>query len=262
MKKLKKVLVFKILRFFLKKIIVVFYPKVTSKKYLDKYKLTYETSQHLNFFLKTRISYESNIQAILKKYITKGDIVFDIGANIGQFSIFFHHLISDSGKIISVEPDPNNVKYLSRNKELNNIKNIKIINCGLGSKKGVLKFYQDLKTGGRMGTFVKDFAVNSDGRSYKKINVITLDDLISEFGFPDFVKIDVEGFEFLLLQGYRNINDEITFMIEVRENTKSKVFNFFKEKKYKCILIDNNEIEVSNHNQIPNFANLLFIPLK
>ena len=254
-------MVYKILRFFLKNIIVVFYPKVTSKKYLNKYNLTYETSQHLNFFLKKTICYESNIQAILKKYISKGDIIFDIGANIGQFSIFFHHLISNSGNIISVEPDPVNFKYLSINKEINKLKNLKIINCGIGSKKGTLKFYQDLITGGRMGTFVRELAVNKQSSS-KKVKIKTIDELINEFGMPNFVKVDVEGFEISLLNGYRNINNNIIFMIEVRENTKYKVFEFFNDKNYKCYVIDNSEILVSNHKKIPNFANLLFIPNK
>ena len=133
-------MVYKILRFFLKNIIVVFYPKVTSKKYLNKYNLTYETSQHLNFFLKKTICYESNIQAILKKYISKGDIIFDIGANIGQFSIFFHHLISNSGNIISVEPDPVNFKYLSINKEINKFVSFKLY-CMLFSNRFSLRFF-------------------------------------------------------------------------------------------------------------------------
>ena len=113
-----------------------------------------------------------------------------------------------------------------------------------------------------MGTFVKEYAMSYDYSSIKKINIKTLDELINEFGLPNFVKVDVEGFEVSLLEGYKNINEKTIFMIEVREKTKYKVFNFFKEKKYKCLMIDNNETLVSNHNQIPNFANLLFIPKK
>ena len=255
-------MVYKLLRFFFKKFVLFFYPKVVKKRYLSNYILNYETAQHLNFFFKSTISYEPNIQTILKKYIKKGDIIFDVGANIGQFAIFFHHLVSNSGNIISVEPDPINFKYLSINKEINKLKNLRIINCGLGSKKGTLNFYQDLNTGGRMGTFVKEYAMSYDYSSIKKINIKTLDELINEFGLPNFVKVDVEGFEVSLLEGYKNINEKTIFMIEVREKTKYKVFNFFKEKKYKCLMIDNNETLVSNHNQIPNFANLLFIPKK
>ena len=83
--------------------------------------------------------------------------------------------------------------------------------------------------------------------------------MIEKYGEPNFVKVDVEGFEANVVNGLtKNLTNTI-FLIEVRDETKEKVFNYFQERGYYCSYIDNKEdIPITYFKQIPAFANLLF----
>ena len=235
---------------------------MTNKKYLNKYFLFYERTQHLTFLFKKNITYENDIQNEIKKYVNTGDFVLDIGANIGQFTLFFRDIITESGKLISFEPDPNNFKFLQMNVSENRFKNVYTKNVGVGNSNRMLNFYSDKNTGGRMGTFVKNLAVDINSKSDNKINIVTLDSIIEQNGVPSFIKIDVEGFESNVLEGYKKNYNQIIFFIEVRTETKKDVFSFFNNLNYKCILLTRVNRVIGFHEEIPNFANLLFIPKK
>src|SRR5687767_911797 len=79
---------------------------ITSKLVVySKQRLYYNAGEHLSFFGKTKIDYEPEYRNIISKLIEPGNLIFDIGANIGQYSIFFSHATGLTGKIISIEPD-------------------------------------------------------------------------------------------------------------------------------------------------------------
>ncbi len=74
--------------------------------------LYYERSQHLTFLFQPSIKYEETIQNKIKEYIQEGDIIFDIGANIGQYAMPFSELVGNNGKVYSFEPDFKNFAFL------------------------------------------------------------------------------------------------------------------------------------------------------
>jgi hypothetical protein len=92
------------------------------------------------------------------------------------------------------------------------------------------------------------------------VESITFDKLISQCGVPDFVKIDVEGFENQVLNSLTNCDNKTIFLVEVRESTKEFVFNYFHHKDYFCYCVDMVEkYKIDTSSSIPGFANLLFI---
>ena len=233
--------------------------EIISKKY-DKYNkvLYYERGQHLTFLFQSKIKYEENIQNKLSQYIKKEDLVFDIGGNIGQYAIPFSELVGNKGRVISFEPDYKNFSFLQFNININRCTNVTCLNYGLGNNDIKQEFYRDTKTGGRMGSFKKEFVGNNFEGYTDTVIIKKFDSLISEYGIPAFVKIDVEGFEKEVLSGLTLNFQNSIFLIEVREETKNYIFNFFKEKGYQCLWVDGDDKLINSIEELPGFANLIF----
>jgi FkbM family methyltransferase len=134
-----------------------------------------------------------------KKFIKPGDLVFDIGANIGKFTKLFLKL---NAKIICVEPQRDLADDLVEKFKKND--SVFVINNGIGSYKTKSMFY--ICEDNTKSSFIKDWNKKSHENIFKikssyEIDIITLDDLIERFGTPTFCKIDVEGFELEVLKG-------------------------------------------------------------
>jgi FkbM family methyltransferase len=220
--------------------------------------LYYERSQHLTFLFQPTIKYEETLQSKIKEYIRKGDIIFDIGANIGQYAMPFSELVGKHGKVYSFEPDFKNFAFLQFNTNINKCYNVTCLNHGLGKLNSEMDFFRDTETGGRTGSFKKEFV----GKNYKgfKENVVlkSFDTIIKLYGNPDFVKIDVEGFEEEVIEGLTIDLQNCKFLIEVRADTKNIIFEYFNRNGYECLWIDNSTKLINKADEIPGFANLIF----
>jgi FkbM family methyltransferase len=198
------------------------------------------------------------IQNSIRPYIKEGGLLFDIGANIGQYAIPFSEFIGEHGKVYCFEPDLKNYAFLNFNATINKSSNIVCCNFGVGQQEGESTFYCDSETGGRLSSFIK----SNVGKNYKglelKTKVLKLDTLINMYGVPDFVKIDVEGFELDVINGLTTDLTDTIWLIEVRENTKIYVFEYFIERGYECFHCENEMRLISDPSQIPGFANLIF----
>ena len=223
-------------------------------------RLYYERSQHLTFLFRKKIAYEVNIWNNIKSLIKKGDLVFDIGGNIGQYAMRFSEVIGKEGRVISFEPDFKNFSFLQFNSNINGCKNIQCLNIGLGGKSETVEFFRDTETGGRMGSFGREFVQDKFKGFTDLVEVQTFDNMVQKYGNPNFVKIDVEGFEYNVLKGIKDFSRNTKFLVEVRERTKNDVFDVFATNNFRCFIVDNVEsFEISNKNEIPSFADLLFI---
>lgn len=129
----------------------------------------------------------------------KGDIVIDCGAYIGEFTLYAAKAVGPDGRVIAFEPDPNINKALIANIKLNALDNVTVVNKGLWSRDGVLKFVGDSARG---YSFV--FAEGSPGAI--DVPVVTLDSELARLGVKrvDFIKADIEGAEVEFLKGAAN----------------------------------------------------------
>lgn len=148
-----------------------------------------------SIIVRTGTFYEIDILEELRPYIKKNAVILDIGANIGNHSIYWV-VKSNAKRVYSFEPIHDTFKILKKNVEINNLSNkIKIFNMGLSNKKinGSISFYDRRNIG---GTHVKQ---NPNGN----LLLDKLDNIKIEENAIDFVKIDVEGHELEVLQGAR-----------------------------------------------------------
>ena len=134
---------------------------------------------------------------IPKEMVRPGDVVFDIGAHVGFYTLLASLLVGSKGVVIAFEPSPRNVQYLKVHLRMNGIKNVTVIEAAVSNCSGSVSFEVD--PGSTMGH------IDPDGRLMVK--AVSLDELYSKgiISIPRCVKIDVEGAEMLVLSGARAI---------------------------------------------------------
>ena len=199
---------------------------------------------------------ESATVKLFHELIKNKNYVLEIGGHIGYFSTLFEKIVGPGGKVDVFEPSPENLKYLKKNiTNQGNDSVINVIEKGAGEIDGILDFYIDPITG-QNNSFVKEFQgfynnrENSIDKKAKlkriQVDVISLDNYFENNNLlPDFVKIDVEGFELNVIQGFKKTIEKSKpkLMIEVQRDMKT-IFDYFISIGYsvfndKMIRIDN-----------------------
>jgi FkbM family methyltransferase len=150
-----------------------------------------------------------------------GMTVIDIGANTGYYTLIAALSVGETGRIVAFEPYPGNVEILSRNVELNRLDNVTIEAYAISDLDGVVKLYlSNINAGDHRIYDGKDDELFNVGRSRQMINVFatTLDSYINSKGIEvDLIKMDVQGAEYVALQGMKEtlkVNQDIILMTE------------------------------------------------
>ena len=141
---------------------------------------------------------ERYIVTKLLKIIKPGDTCWDIGANIGFYTCLFASLVEGNGRVVAFEPASRTCGYLNENVSLNQFTNVTVVNKGLGDKqeRGHLHYSE---SGLAEGTASLKYA---NGRAAsERVTLDTIDNLVPELSAPNFVKIDVEGYQLEVLRG-------------------------------------------------------------
>ncbi len=139
-------------------------------------------------------SYEPEQTGLFTEHVSAGDVLYDIGAHVGYYSMLSARLVGAAGRVISFEPNPRNAAFLHRHVAANNAGNVTVLETALGDKSGVVRF--DATLGSGTG------CVSAGGNL--EVMMHRLDDLVKEMGVPPtHLKIDVEGGEHDVLCGGR-----------------------------------------------------------
>jgi FkbM family methyltransferase len=137
-------------------------------------------------------------------------LCFDVGANHGEYTAAFLSL--GARRVVAVEPQPEVAKFIVEAfpKEITSASLI-VRTQAIGSERGVAKLFpggdvRDVgKSAATLSTLFREVARANgymwDEAAAIEVNVVTLDSLIDEFGVPDYIKIDAEGFDFEVLRG-------------------------------------------------------------
>lgn len=137
---------------------------------------------------------------LLKRFSNaEGSSFLDVGANLGYFSCLLGKLAGLGGKVVSIEPEPNNFKLLQRNLRNNGLKNVTVHQCAVGAQDGAARMgiYKAANRG-------RHSLVDWEGcKEFIEVPVRRLDDLVKDAGAEswDLVKIDVEGYEAFVFEG-------------------------------------------------------------
>jgi FkbM family methyltransferase len=138
-------------------------------------------------------TYEQHMQRLFRERIRPGATVFDVGANVGFFTILASKLAGDSGRVYAFEPLPRNVEFLERHIRLNELANVQVEALAVAATSGEAHF--------RIAQHASMGGLNKSGGL--RVVTASLDDLIASgrVARPDFIKMDIEGAESDALRG-------------------------------------------------------------
>jgi len=139
---------------------------------------------------------EQFVSEIYEKHynVKNGQVIVDIGANIGIFAVKAAKKVGKSGKIIAIEPEKRNLEFLKKNIEVNDLNNVIIVSKGVWSERTTRKLFL-------RGLGGHSFLRRSE--SYDDINLDTLDNILKDLIIEkiNFIKMDIEGAEIEALKG-------------------------------------------------------------
>jgi FkbM family methyltransferase len=166
-------------------------------------KLLFYVDRPINFrivetaFSESKLGGEKPVLDFLVKNIKEGDVVFDVGANVGVHTVLMAKLVGEKGEVVSFEPEAETFNSLKKNISINELDNVITFPLALSDSRSEKNIYFTGNTGG--------FSLRDNSGSLKGsgVKLIPGDELIKEenLPIPNIVKIDVEGFEYEVIKG-------------------------------------------------------------
>ncbi|MFT3912821.1 MAG: FkbM family methyltransferase [Anaeromyxobacteraceae bacterium] len=151
-------------------------------------------------------SYEHHVTAVFRAIVRPGATVLDVGANHGVFTLLGARRVGPAGKVIAVEPNPQNQALVRASVAVNGFRNVTLHPCAASDRAGRLKFV----TVGTNGGVVNERAAaapSTDGRPTYcyEVDAVVLDEVLRDEPRIDVVKVDVEAHEPMVFRGMRGL---------------------------------------------------------
>ena len=248
---------------FYKLFYIIFYKLIKSPIVIkfEKFSMyAYSQKKDLSkFMLKNLILWDGHeVERINSIFRNKKSMFIDCGCSFGSYSIPIAKINSDKSKIISIDASSIAIKRLKENIHLNKIKNIDVYNLGLDKKDGYKNFNEDLNFLANSGSFRFD-------KNGKKTKLTTLDKILEKYSLDSFevifVKMDLEGYEFEALQGFKKNIIKYKPII-LFEFSRMLVSNKFFSKKAFNLFLDEISYEIKDYNNKTYSINYLIKMLK
>lgn len=178
-------------------------------------------------------SYELHKRQAFERAIKPGMVVYDIGANVGFYSLLAAHLSGKEGKVYAFEPLHRNVEFIRRHTALNRFANIEIFEAAVAEANGEALF--DPGASIAMGHL-------SDTGSIR-VRQVSLDALLAvgDLQPPDVIKIDVEGAEYEVVSGAQTMiqnHRPLIFLDTHGRDAHEKTLTFLQGFGYQFEIID------------------------
>lgn len=178
-------------------------------------------------------SYEMNKRLAFEREIAPGTVMYDIGANVGYFSLLAAELVGPKGLVYAFEPLPRNVEFLEKHIKINKCDNIKIVAAAVSDHSGEAHF--DLGASTAMGHIAESGGI--------QVRMVALDEMLAagELRPPDYMKVDVEGAEYEALKGARTLLEKyhpLLFLDTHQREAHLPTIELLKELGYKFEILD------------------------
>lgn len=169
--------------------------------------------------------YDPEVAAFLASHIRPGSICFDVGANVGVYALQFAQWTGPSGRVVAFEPNPVSAGALAEHIRMNGFSNrVTVVEAAVADQAGIATFHMaDADGMSRLGAPNPEIASLTRPVS---VTVTTVDDYCAVEGAdPEWLLIDVEGFEFAVLSGARatfaRLGERLNVIVEMHPNAWS-----------------------------------------
>jgi FkbM family methyltransferase len=141
---------------------------------------------------------------LLRKILSQGAVVADVGANIGIYSKFLSHCVGPTGLVHSFEPSPDNFRWLSAASR--HLSNVRLTQAAVGERSGQTTLYISDK----LNVDHRTYSVEKDSRRSVSTEMVALDDYFKPGQRVDLIKMDIQGYELHALRGAQRVLQENT----------------------------------------------------
>ncbi len=164
-----------------------------------------EGDKYIGELIASTGQYEPFESELLIKNIKDGDIVIDVGANIGYYTLLFAKKVGENGKVYAFEPDPVSFAILEKNIKDNKLRNVEVFNIALSDKRENLPLFISAENLG-------DHRLYDDHKAKRKKTTVTANTL--DLFFTDkeleknkvsLIKIDTQGYEPYVIKGAQEL---------------------------------------------------------
>lgn len=210
---------------------------------------------NFGFDLMSSGEYEADMQATLRAWLRPGSTFIDLGANEGYFSVIASRLVTETGRVLTVEPQARQARIIEENFRANGVRNAVIVRVAVSDYAGSGKIH-----------LMPDTIPGSSGlersTSYplptENVTVTTLAGLMRqhEIERADLIKIDIEGFEYEAVFGSADLFRQQRFkaialelhpsILERRGKSMSEIADFLASAGYRFDPTGNNSVWVAD----------------
>jgi len=157
--------------------------------------------RHMGATLRLGGVHDAQVQRVLRERLRDGDVVLDIGANIGIHALLAASRVGAGGRVIAVEPIPNNARLLARSAQANGFAHVRVIAAAAAEQGGTLELRTHPATSNGATPMAAGELLRGEAGETIRVPCVALDDALADLERLDLVKVDVAGMEPLALRG-------------------------------------------------------------
>lgn len=191
----------------------------------------------------------------INSLVNKGDVVIDLGANLGYYTVPFSIAVGKTGKVYSVEPVPLFEKILRKNTKMSpHNSNITIYNYALGKDEKDIEMGLFVENGVFRHGLTKVLTKDDKPSKTVKVKMKHPESLFNSLERLDYIKCDIEGFEIEVLPLFKNIIEKFKPMLQIEFGTKESkelIQNMLVDLGYRIFKLSNGGlVEISKEEKV------------